>query len=95
MSSVTSSKGVRWLRSRQEAVGQDEDIPPAGKVLQLCGYVARWVAVTVAVMRMGVAPKPLDIKALIEIKLAEGEGFEPPEALPPQRFSRAWGLGSW
>ena len=23
----------------------------------------------------------------MEIKLAEGEGFEPPEALPPQRFS--------
>ena len=27
------------------------------------------------------------MSAPMEIKLAEGEGFEPPEALPPQRFS--------
>ena len=69
-------------------MGQGEDIPPPWKVPQPCGYVARRVAVTVAVKRMGLAPKPLDIKPPIEIKLAEGEGFEPPEALPPQRFSR-------
>ena len=38
-------------------------------------------------MRSRVTAKPLDIRASIEINLAEGEGFEPPEALPPQRFS--------
>ena len=46
------------------------------------------VAVTVAVKCIRMASAPLDIKAPVEIKLAEGEGFEPPEALPPQRFSR-------
>ena len=49
-------------------------------------------------MRSRVTAKPLDVRASIEINLAEGEGFEPPEALPPQRFSRSHlgtSLGPW
>gem|GEM_PF-6468866 len=39
------------------------------------------VAVAVAVKCIRVASEPLDIKAPIEIKLAEGRGFEPRNAL--------------
>ena len=47
-----------------------------------------YVAVTVAVKRLRRLAEPVTKSAEVEIKVAEGEGFEPPEALPPQRFSR-------
>ena len=79
--SVMPSRAVRLFGPGPNAVGRRGSFRPAGKATELCGHVARWVAVTVAVKRIRVAPKPLDIKSPIEIKLAEGRGFEPRNAL--------------
>jgi hypothetical protein len=51
------------------------------------------VAFRVAVKHDGDQPDGSLVEARDEIEWAEGEGFEPPRALRPQRFSSPVGLG--